>query len=94
MATEKKATVELAAPTYEQEMASLRNRLAGRPYCREVKNLLPDMTKATIHGAVNGRNENALVLSALKIVVHKMELAQQTAENRLAEVAQEWGVAA
>ena len=82
------------APTYQAQMSALRLQLNGRPYQPAVSKLLPEVSKATIHGAVNGRNENALVLEALKIVVFNLEKEEQDARGRLQEEAKRVGLAA
>jgi hypothetical protein len=84
-AAEKTAATSGSLP-YEVQMSNLRDKLAGRPYCKKVRELLPEVTKATIHGAVAGRNQNDLVLAALKIVVAKMEIDEKAKESRLCQL--------
>ena len=79
------------APSYQAKMSELRLQLRGRPYCNDVKELLPELSKATIHGAVNGRNENKLVLAALEIIVFKLDKAEQEARARLSDEAKKVG---
>jgi hypothetical protein len=83
--------------SYEAEMSTLRERLAGRSYVNGVKNMLPDLSKDHIRNVVNGKCSNQLVLAALKIVLHKLDLEQQEADKRLSELTgklEELGVAA
>jgi hypothetical protein len=86
MAINKISPTEQVLPTYEAQMSALRLQLNGRPYCKGVKDLVPELTKAQIHGAVAGRNENELVLAALKIVVADLERAEKAAQKRLSEL--------
>ncbi|TGD82840.1 hypothetical protein [Hymenobacter wooponensis] len=69
--------------SYGEEMKSLRSQLNGKPYCKGVKDLLPHLTPWQIRNAVNGRKEDALVLSALRIYVHKEKQALTEAQLRL-----------
>ena len=55
---------------------------------------MPDLTDWQIRNAVNGKTENRLVLSALRIVLHKLDANQQDAESRLVRAAEEAGMKA
>jgi hypothetical protein len=78
--------------SYSERMSALREQLRGRPYCVAIKNMLPDVSKATIHGAINGRNENELVLSALRIAIFKMDKSEEEARDRLSKEAELLGI--
>jgi hypothetical protein len=91
MVADKILVSEQANTSYEAQMSALRIKLAGRPYCKAVGELLPGFSKATIHGAVNGRNQNEMVLTALKIVVFKLDKEQEKAQEHLAKAAQAVG---
>lgn len=67
-------------------MSELRDKLAGRPYCNDIKQMLPELSKAQIRNLVNGRGESLLVLAALKIVLHKLDSKEQQSQRRLAEL--------
>jgi|GEM_PF-5208825 len=86
MASNKNLPTEHTQPTYVAQMSTLRLQLNGRPYCKAVKELVPELTKAQIHGAVAGRNENELVLAALKIVVADLDRAEKASQQRLLEL--------
>jgi hypothetical protein len=89
MSANKIVAAEEGALSYEAQMSVLRGKLAGRPYCNDVKNMLPELTKAQIHGAVNGRNENPLVLAAIKIVVHRLDEAEKRTQERLNQLSEQ-----
>ncbi len=67
-------------------MSALRERLAGRPYAKDIHNLLPECSKSHIRNVMNGRCSNPLVLAALKIVVRKLDSSAEQAKNRLSEL--------
>ncbi|MGI4741599.1 MAG: hypothetical protein ACRYG7_41050 [Janthinobacterium lividum] len=87
MSHTKKSVAEAAQLSYDNEMSALRARLAGRPYAKDVHDMLPEVTKDHIRNVVNGKCNNPLVLAALKIVVHKLDYSEQRAQNRLSELA-------
>jgi hypothetical protein len=89
MSHTKKQAPEAGQPSYEAEMSALREKLAGRPYAKDVHNILPDLTKDHIRNVVNGKCSNLLVLAALKIVVHKLDSDEARKQSRLSELAGE-----
>jgi hypothetical protein len=89
MSHTKKQPLEEGQPSYEAEMSALREKLAGRPYAKDVQNILTDLTKDHIRNVVNGKCSNPLVLAALKIVVHKLDSDETRKQARLHELAGE-----
>jgi hypothetical protein len=87
----KKIAPELPGASYEAEMSTLRNKLAGRPYAKDIHDMLPEYPKSHIRNVVNGRCSNPLVLAALKIVVRKLDSSTEKAQNRLRELTEELG---
>ena len=85
-------TSKLDPAAYDEQMSGLRQELAGHRYCRKVQDLLPDVTKATVHGAFNGRNRNEFVLAALKIVAFQLKKSEEQIQKSLAEAAEQLGV--
>jgi hypothetical protein len=97
MAPIKNIASAVSQPSYEAEMSALRANLAGRPYDKEVKDILPDLTKDHIRNVVNGKCSNPLVLAALKIVVYNLDSNEQRTQQKLSELAgrlEQLGVAA
>ena len=85
----KKIAPENSQTPYEAEMSALRERLAGRPYAKEIQDLLPELSKSHIRNVVNGKCSNPLVLAGLKIVVRRLESSEVQAKNRLSELAKQ-----
>jgi len=74
---------------YEVEMSNLRKKLAGRPYAKDIHDILPECSKAHIRNVVNGKCSNPLVLAALKIVLYKLDSGKARTQSRLSELAGE-----
>lgn len=85
-------TNNLTPAAYDEQMSGLRQELSGQRYCKAVQNLLPEVSKATIHGAFNGRNRNEFVLAALKIVAFQLKKSEQQLQKVLTEAAEQLGV--
>jgi hypothetical protein len=89
MAKTKNIVPDVSQASYEAEMSALRTKLAGRPYTKDVKDILPSLTKDHIRNVVNGKCSNPLVLAALKIVVYKLDSSQQQTQKKLSELAEQ-----
>lgn len=77
---------------YADRLAGLKAQLAGAPYCKDVHELLPELSEHAIRNLVNGRGENELVLTALRLVLDKRAQKQQSQRTRLQKTASRWGL--